>query len=87
MSEVAVERTGEALEGDAEAAVQALEHRHGQRHLRELGLAARAHPRRVPPQQAPHARQELLELLVVEAAVAIQTLLRNNQIVLPVCFI
>lgn len=71
MSEVAVERAGEALEGDAEAAVQALQHRHGQRHLRQVRLAARAQPRRVAPQQAPHARQELLELFVVEAAVPV----------------
>lgn len=82
LPEVAVEGAGEALEGDAEAAVQALEHRHRQRHLRQLRLAARAraHPRRVAPQHAPHARQKLLELLVVEAAVAVQAFLKPTRL-------
>lgn len=49
LSKVAVERAGEALQGDAEAALQALEHRHGQRHLREVRVRASANPRRVAP--------------------------------------
>lgn len=78
LSEVAIERAGEALEGDAEGAVQAVEHGHRQRHLRQMRLRAGAHPRRVPPQHAPHPRQELLELFVVQAAVPVKALLKQS---------
>lgn len=78
LTEVAVERAREALESNAKTTVQALKHRYRQRHLRELRLAARAHPRRVPTQDAPHTRQKLLELLIVEAAVPVKALLQWN---------
>lgn len=81
MSEVAIQRTREALEGDSEAPVQALQHGHGQRHLRHVRVRprprsrARARPCRVPPQHAPHAREELLELFVVETTVSVEMFL------------
>lgn len=84
LAEVAVQGRGEALEGHAEHAMQTLEDRDRQRGLRVLDVRARVGRRRqhaqsgrVPLQQHPHARNEQLELAVVEATVPVQVLLKQ----------
>lgn len=73
LSEVAVERRGEALEAAAEGLLKALEHGDGQGHLGGLALGA-AQVGLVALEHAPDAGEEHLELAIVEAVVAVELL-------------
>ena len=79
LSEVAVERRGEALEGDAEVLVETFEDGDGERALvlRPLAREGVAEVALVTLQQAPHAVHEVVELAVVGAPVSVQLLLKT----------
>lgn len=79
LPEIAVHRTGEALERHAEVPLQTLEDADGQRGLRDLRLLGDvrqiAEKRLVAAQHAPDARNKEIELFVVVAIVAIELFL------------
>ena len=79
LSEVAVERRGEALEGDAEVFVETLEHRdrEGALVLSPLSREGVAKVGLITLQETPHSIHEVVKLAVVGAPVSVQLLLKN----------